>query len=59
MKIAVIGAGAMGCFYGARLSTCHDVYYIDATKPQVDALNRDGITVVEGETEQRYRRAPL
>lgn len=55
MKIAVIGAGAMGCFYGARLSACHDVYYIDAYQPQVDALNRDGITVVEGETEQRYR----
>lgn len=54
MKIAVIGAGAMGCFYGAWLSALHDVFYIDAYQPQVDALNRDGITIVEGETERRY-----
>lgn len=54
MKIAVIGAGAMGCFYGAWLGALHDVFYIDAYQPQVDALNRDGITIVEGETERRY-----
>lgn len=55
MKIAVIGAGAMGCFYGARLSHAHDVYYIDAYQPQVDALNKDGITILEGEEEQHCR----
>ena len=54
MKIAVIGAGAMGCFYGARLSHAHDVYYIDAYEPQVEALNTDGITVVEENSEEKY-----
>ncbi|MFM2482761.1 ketopantoate reductase family protein [Celerinatantimonas sp. YJH-8] len=49
MKIAVIGAGAMGCLYGAYLSKNHDVYMIDALDAQVEAIQNNGITVVEAD----------
>lgn len=47
MKIAVIGAGAMGCLYGAYLSEKNEVIMIDSYQPQVDAINENGITIVE------------
>lgn len=52
MKIAVIGAGAMGCLYGAYLSKNHDVYMIDALDAQVKAIAESGISIEEknGET---------
>jgi 2-dehydropantoate 2-reductase len=40
MKIAVIGAGAMGCLFGGRLALAgHDVVLVDVFQPQIDALN--------------------
>ena len=39
MKIVIIGAGAMGCLYGAYLSRNNDVVMLDSYKPQVDAIN--------------------
>ncbi|CAG9298074.1 ketopantoate reductase family protein [Celerinatantimonas diazotrophica] len=53
MKIAVIGAGAMGCLYGAYLSQSHDVYMIDALPEQVNAINNHGITVSEEDGRQQ------
>ncbi len=52
MKIAVIGAGAMGCLYGAYLSKKHDIYMINAREAQVQAIRESGISVEEasGET---------
>ena len=47
MKIIVIGAGAMGCLYGAYLSKNNDVTMLDVYEPQVQALNENGITVQE------------
>lgn len=47
MKIVVIGAGAMGCLYGGYLSKNNDVVLLDTYKPQVDAINNNGITVLE------------
>ncbi len=47
MKVAVIGAGAMGCLYGAYLSQKHEVFFLDSYGPQVEAINKNGITVVE------------
>ncbi|PKR54190.1 ketopantoate reductase family protein [Thalassospira marina] len=43
MKIAVMGAGAVGCYYGARLAQCgHDVVLIG--RPQhVQAINKHGL----------------
>lgn len=49
MKIAVIGSGAMGCLYGAYLSKKNDVVMIDAYKPQVEALNKNGISIMEAD----------
>jgi len=49
MKIAVVGAGAMGCLYGAYLSKKHQVYMIDALEAQVEAIKNSGITVEEAD----------
>ena len=46
MKIVIIGAGAMGCLYGAYLSRNNDVVMLDSYKPQVDAINEHGIRVL-------------
>lgn len=47
MKIAVIGSGAMGCLYGGYLSKNNEVVMLDSYKPQVEAINEHGITIVE------------
>ena len=55
MKIVVIGAGAMGCLYGAYLSQKHEVIMLDSFQMQVDAINEHGITVLEEDgTEQHF-----
>ena len=44
MRIAVIGAGAMGSIYGGRLSLKNDVYlwfFIMVTQSKVDAVRLD------------------
>ena len=45
MKIVIIGAGAMGCLYGAYLSERNEVLLLDSYEPQVAAINQNGITV--------------
>lgn len=49
MKIAIIGAGAMGCLYGAKLSTVpgNQVYLLDIWKEHVNAINNDGLYMEE------------
>lgn len=47
MNITIIGSGAMGCLYGAYLSTHNHVIMLDVFQPQVDAINQNGITVIE------------
>lgn len=55
MKIVIIGAGAMGCLYGAYLSRKHEVIMLDSFQPQVDSINNHGITVLEEDgTEQHF-----
>jgi 2-dehydropantoate 2-reductase len=45
MRIAVVGAGAVGCFYGARLARAgHDVAFV-ARGATLDALRAHGIAV--------------
>ncbi len=52
MKIAVVGAGAMGSIFGARFSQAgHDTVLVDVAAPLVDAINADGVTIVRGEDE--------
>ena len=53
MKIAVIGAGAMGCIYGMYLSRENEVLLVDVMQAHVDAINENGLefTHLDGETE--------
>lgn len=45
MKIAVVGCGSMGCYFGAKLSKKNEVIYIDAFQKSIDSLNQNGITL--------------
>ncbi len=45
MNIIILGAGAVGSFYGARLSKLNDVTLI-AKKQHVDKINKDGLKIV-------------
>ena len=47
MRIAVIGAGAMGALFGGYLSRCNDVLLVDVNPKQVDAINEKGLTINE------------
>ncbi len=52
MKIAVVGAGAMGSIFGARFHQAeHETVLVDVAQPLVDTINADGVTVVRGEDE--------
>ncbi len=50
MKIAIVGAGAMGCLYGAKLSAvpANEVFMIDVWKEHIDAVNENGLLMEEG-----------
>lgn len=54
MKIAVIGAGAMGSIYGGRLSLHNDVCLVDNNQSLVDVINRDGLNIEENGTVNHY-----
>ncbi|QNK40307.1 ketopantoate reductase family protein [Caproicibacter fermentans] len=61
MKVAIIGAGAMGSLYGVYLASRHEVTLLDSYRPQVDAINQNGLTKVEkddGETNVRVKAVP-
>ncbi len=47
MRIAVIGAGAMGSIYGGHLSLHNDVYLIDTNQAIVDHINQNGLILQE------------
>jgi 2-dehydropantoate 2-reductase len=50
MRIAILGAGALGSAFGAGFVRAgHEVTFIDVAGEIVDALNAKGITVVDGE----------
>lgn len=56
MKIAIVGAGAMGCLYGAKLSavSANEVYLLDVWKDHVDAINQHGLIMEEQGEELIY-----
>lgn len=58
MKIAIIGAGAMGCLYGAKLSSVPDneVFLIDVWKDHIDAINEKGLMMEENGQFVQYDR---
>jgi len=48
MQILIIGAGAMGCYFGAALSTSgFPVTFFDTDQNKVDLLNREGLLLTE------------
>lgn len=56
MKIAIIGAGAMGSLFGGKLvSAGHEVWLYDIWQDHVDKINRDGLVIASavGETTVR------
>ncbi len=56
MKIAIIGAGAMGCLYGSFLAAGNELTMIDVSKECIDTINRDGLCIEAG-GELKYTRA--
>lgn len=55
MKIAVLGAGAMGSIYGGHLSLYNDVYMIDRKQEIVEKINADGLKLFENDKDVVYR----
>lgn len=51
MKIAVLGAGAMGSLIGGYLSSINEVYLIDIDNKITEKINSDGICIREPEGE--------
>lgn len=47
MKIAALGAGAMGSLFGARLSPLADVWLVDPWAAHIQAMQRDGLRLVK------------
>lgn len=52
MRIAVVGAGAMGAIFGARfVQGGHETILVDVAEPLVEAFNATGVTVARGDEE--------
>ncbi len=48
MKIAIIGAGAMGCLYGGKLSAAdNEVWLLDIMQDHIDAVKENGLIMEE------------
>ena len=54
MRIAVIGAGAMGSIYGGHLSLHNDVCFVDTNQKIVDQINTVGLAIDENGTTNLY-----
>ncbi|MDO4804344.1 MAG: ketopantoate reductase family protein [Lachnospiraceae bacterium] len=54
MRIAVIGAGAMGSIYGGHLSLNNEVYLVDTNPNVVAAVNENGLMLEEKGTDNIY-----
>jgi 2-dehydropantoate 2-reductase len=53
MRVAVVGAGAMGSIFGARFQEGGlETVLVDVSEPLVEKLNADGVTVVQGDEER-------
>lgn len=54
MKIAIIGAGAMGSIYGGKLSTSNEVSLIDLNEKVIEAINLNGLKLEEPDGVNTY-----
>ncbi len=56
MRIAVIGAGAMGSIFGVRFTQAgHETVLVDVAAPLVETINDVGISIVRGDEETTTR----
>ena len=56
MRVAVVGAGAMGSIFGARFASGGvDTVLVDVARPLVEKIEADGVSVVRGEEEETVR----
>lgn len=55
MKIAILGAGAMGCLYGGLLSESgeNQVILVDIWKEHMDAINQSGLVIMTPDGNER------
>jgi 2-dehydropantoate 2-reductase len=59
VKIAVVGAGAMGSIFGARFHEAgHETVLVDVAQPLVEKINADGVTIVAKDGGERTMRLP-
>jgi 2-dehydropantoate 2-reductase len=57
MKVLILGAGAMGCLYGAAFHRAGcEVVLVDVNRPHIDAINANGL---ELETRAGIERLPI
>ena len=57
MKVLILGAGAMGCLYGAAFHRAGcEVTFVDVNQPHIDAINAHGL---ELETRAGTERLPI
>ena len=55
-SVAIVGAGAMGCFFAARLAEAGlDVTVVDVDGPRLEAMARDGITLSDDQGERTIK----
>jgi len=55
MRIAVLGAGAMGALFGSYLSRRHTVTLVDINQPLVEKIRSQGVLVIEPDhTRKRF-----
>jgi 2-dehydropantoate 2-reductase len=54
MKIAVLGAGAMGALFGGYLSKRNDVWLVDINAKRIKTINEKGITITEKDGENVF-----
>ncbi|HPD28745.1 MAG TPA: 2-dehydropantoate 2-reductase [Phycisphaerae bacterium] len=56
MRIAIIGSGSVGCYYGAKLARCgHDVRFL--MRRDLEAVRRSGLTIKSCEGDFRIKAA--
>jgi 2-dehydropantoate 2-reductase len=55
MRVAVIGTGALGCLFAARLAPHAEVWMLGSWRAAIEAAGRDGVCVHEGDAAQQVR----
>jgi len=56
MKIAIVGAGAMGSLFAGYLAkTTVEVWIYDIWKEHIEAINKDGLCITNGKKSDRVR----